>query len=460
MERFELPDGWQWAPLADVAQIGAEQVFPKREPTKQFNYIALENIESGTGCLTNFAAPRGSEIGSNKYRFTNKHVLYGKLRPYLRKAFLPEFDGISATDLLPLLPNDNVLERRFLFQWLLSPFILEYVVAKQTGVKMPRLRTPDLESLPVPIPPLPEQHRIVKKIESLFAEARTARAALDRAEPLLKKFRQAVLSAAFRGELTERDANDEPASLLLERIRAERREKWEADLRAKGQDPTKAKYVEAESPDTRELGELPKGWVWVSLSEVAEIRNGVTKGRDLARYKTLEVPYLRVANVQDGYLDLRAVKTIKIKEEELEKYRLKRNDVLFTEGGDRDKLGRGTIWHDEISICVHQNHIHCARLVTQFVLPEWITFASTLSYARDYFWNSASQTVNLASLNATSLKAFCFPLAPVAEQQRIVERIEALFTQAEQIEHAVEIARRRAEQVEQAILARAFRGEL
>lgn len=125
----------------------------------------------------------------------------------------------------------------------------------------PHITRGPFEATEVPLAPLPEQHRIVKKIEALFAEARTARAALERAEPLLKKFRQAVLSAAVRGELTERNANDEPASVLVERIRNERRAKWENDLRAKGKDPTKAKFVEAEPPNTRELGELPEGWV-------------------------------------------------------------------------------------------------------------------------------------------------------------------------------------------------------
>jgi type I restriction enzyme S subunit len=193
---------------------------------------------------------------------------------------------------------------------------------------------------------------------------------------------------------------------------------------------------------------------------LADIRTGVTKGRDLSRFATIEVPYLRVANVQSGYLDLRVVKTIKIKASELDKYKLQANDILFTEGGDRDKLGRGTVWRGEVEPCIHQNHIFCARLYNAGVDPQWISLASQLPYARDYFWSTASQTVNLASTNTTNLRAFPVPLPPSKEQRCIVSRIEALFAQADAIEAAVEAARRRLDRLDQAILARAFRGEL
>jgi type I restriction enzyme S subunit len=305
-----------------------------------------------------------------------------------------------------------------------------------------QLRVPAafMAEAPIPIPPLAEQERIVARIEALFRQSRTAREALERIPPLLKRFRRGVLAAAFRGDLVPQDPADEPAAAVLERIQAQR------------QAPTPL--------NTSALPELPAGWVWTVLGALAEVRNGVTKGRDLSRFKTVEVPYLRVANVQSGYLDLSVVKNIKIKESELEQYKLQHNDVLFTEGGDRDKLGRGTVWRGEITPCIHQNHIFCARLYTSDILPEWVSLASQLLYARDYFWSTASQTVNLASTNSTNLRAFPLPLPPSNEQRRIVARIQELFARAEAVEAAVAIARRRLDKLEQAILARAFRGEL
>jgi len=441
MEQYDLPEGWMWKELGEIVEIGAEQVLPWHEPYQLFNYVALENIEQGTGKLVGFLPTPGAEIKSNKFRFTPEHVLYGKLRPYLRKAFAPDFEGVSATDLLPLKPNTSFLNRQFLMWWLLSPQVLEYVVAKQTGVKMPRLRTGDLVRMPVPIAPLSEQQRIVARTEALFRQSRAAREALERIPPLLNRFRQAALAAAFRGDLVPQDPADEPAAAILGRIQARQRQA-------------------STPPDTTVLPELPAGWAWTVLGALAEIRNGVTKGRDLSRFKTVEVPYLRVANVQSGYLDLSIVKNIKIKESELDQYKLQNNDVLFTEGGDRDKLGRGTVWRGEINPCIHQNHIFCARLYTSDVLPEWVSLASQLPYAREYFWSTASQTVNLASTNSTNLRAFPLPLPPSNEQRRIVARIQEFFARAEAVEAAVAIARRRLDKLDQAILARAFRGEL
>jgi len=154
------------------------------------------------------------------------------------------------------------------------------------------------------------------------------------------------------------------------------------------------------------------------------------------------------------------MKTIRIKKSELEKFRLQPNDILFTEGGDRDKLGRGTVWRGEIDICTHQNHVHCARLYLQDIVPDWVSLSSQLPYARDYFFSAANQTVNLASLNSTQLKGLPVPLPPVNEQKRILEKVKTLFAQADIIEQAASVSLHRAEQVDQSILARAFRGEL
>jgi type I restriction enzyme S subunit len=134
--------------------------------------------------------------------------------------------------------------------------------------------------------------------------------------------------------------------------------------------------------------------------------------------------------------------------------------TFFTEGGDRDKLGRDTVWHSEIEDCICQNHIHCARLYSTELIPECISLASQLPYARDFFWSVASKTVNLASLNSTNIKSLPIPLPPVAEQRRIVTKIESPFTQAEAIEQEASLAKRRVSQIDKSILARAFRGEL
>src|SRR5262245_53155248 len=120
--------------------------------------------------------------------------------------------------------------------------------------------------------------------------------------------------------------------------------------------------------------ELPAGWVWTTLGEIAETVGGITKGRNYAGKETIRLPYLRVANVQRGYLDLSEVKDIDILESEIERYRLRRGDLVLTEGGDWDKLGRSAMWNGPISLCVHQNHIFRARPRDSNFPTKWLMY--------------------------------------------------------------------------------------
>ena len=173
------------------------------------------------------------------------------------------------------------------------------------------------------------------------------------------------------------------------------------------------------------------------MDSIAEIIGGITKGRDLTGQKTVELPYLRVANVQNGFLDLSVMKTIELKESEKEHYLLKEGDVLYTEGGDRDKLGRGTVWRGEIPECVHQNHVFKARLQQERALPDYVAYWSMSTYARNYFYEKGKQSVNLASINKTVLSALRLPLPLLEEQRASVSEIEMLLSVCNNIEQTV-----------------------
>ncbi len=201
MARSELPEGWEWHSLGEIAPIDTSPILPKNYPDERFNYIALENVESETGKLINFAPTIGAAIGSNKTRFSTAHVLYGKLRPYLNKVLMPEFEGVSATDIVPLRPNPQRLTREYLALWLRSPDFVEYTRSKMEGAKMPRLRTPDLESALIAVPPLPEQRRIVARIEEFARRAEEARGLRREATEWMNTWTMASLNAVFQ-ELT------------------------------------------------------------------------------------------------------------------------------------------------------------------------------------------------------------------------------------------------------------------
>ncbi|HCG6790405.1 TPA: restriction endonuclease subunit S [Vibrio parahaemolyticus] len=163
---------------------------------------------------------------------------------------------------------------------------------------------------------------------------------------------------------------------------------------------------------------VPKGWERKPLEKVAEIKTGVAKGKKGLK-DPIEVPYLRVANVQDGHIDLSEVKTIQIERHQLERYSLQVGDVLMTEGGDFDKLGRGDVWQGQIAPCLNQNHVFAVRPNKQVLLPYFLAALSASSYGKTYFLSCAKRSTNLASINSTQLKEFPVLLPPLPEQQKI-----------------------------------------
>lgn len=164
---------------------------------------------------------------------------------------------------------------------------------------------------------------------------------------------------------------------------------------------------------------------FLPLREVAEISGGVTLGSEPSGPDTIRLPYLRVANVQDGHLDLREIKFIRIRASDTTRFSLVHGDVLMNEGGDADKLGRGTVWEDQIEGCLHQNHVFRVRTDRRILDPWFLAHISASAYGKTYFLGASKQTTNLATINSTQIGSFRIPLPDLGEQRRIVEVISA-----------------------------------
>jgi type I restriction enzyme, S subunit len=167
------------------------------------------------------------------------------------------------------------------------------------------------------------------------------------------------------------------------------------------------------------------------LIQHASVTSGLTKGKKYGTKETSMVPYMRVANVQDGFLDLNEIKCIEATNEEVKKYNLKYNDLLLTEGGDPDKLGRGALWKDNIEGCIFQNHIFRVRVKSDSINPTFLSYLTGSSYGKSYFLKSAKQTTGIASINSTQLKNFPLIIPSEKEQlhfAQIVEKMEKLKT--------------------------------
>ena len=182
-----------------------------------------------------------------------------------------------------------------------------------------------------------------------------------------------------------------------------------------------------------------KNWPLVALRDAADIAAGITLGRKTKETELIEVPYLRVANVQDGQLALADVKTVAASRREIEKWTLRDGDLLLTEGGDLDKLGRGACWREQLPVCIHQNHIFRVRLPADRYDPDFVSLQVGSPYGKSYFLAHAKKTTGIASINQQVLGAFPLLSPPLFEQQRIATDLELQLT-------AVEDARQAAEQ--------------
>jgi len=169
------------------------------------------------------------------------------------------------------------------------------------------------------------------------------------------------------------------------------------------------------------LGEVPAHWDVSRLKFVAHVQTGVAKGKDNSGRQTVEVPYLRVANVQDGFLDLDEVSSIEIPLADLPRYRLQAGDVLMNEGGDFDKLGRGHVWDGSIDPCIHQNHVFAVRPFG--ISASWLNAVTGSAPAQFYFMSRSKQSTNLASISSTNIMELPVVIPPADEQESILRSI-------------------------------------
>jgi len=371
------------------------------------------------------------------------------------------------------------VDKKFLYYFLQR--VIAELYAEAHGSGMVHVTKSNFTATPFFLPPEPEQRRIVAKIEELFSELDKGVESLTTARAQLKTYRQALLKHAFEGRLTEqwrRERADEleSADELLTRIRKERAARyrqqleywkaevarWEADGKPgkKPRKPTAPRRAEDLAvSDLAALPELPSNWKWAPLSWLAGASGGLMKGRQPNGAEQKELPYLRVANVQAGWLDLAEVKVIRVPVDEIEKYKMISGDVLYIEGGDKDKVGRGAVWKGEIQNCVHQNHVFKARPESG-IDSKYLSLFSQTETARGYFFANAKQTVNLASISLRTLSGLPVPVCSHDEQRELVSQLEARLSQIEQLEETIDTALKQAEALRQSILKRAFEGRL
>jgi type I restriction enzyme, S subunit len=459
----QLPAGWAATTLERVL---AEDLCNGRSvPTAEFGFPVLRLTALVDGCIDLAQRKTGqwTREDAAKYFVRAGDFLIsrgnGSIRLVGRGGIVPHDDEVAFPDtMIRARPAAEAMSPRFLrYQWEMAAVREQIENAAKTTAGIHKVSQGDLRRIRLRLAPLPEQHRIVAEIEKHFSRLDAAVTTLARVQVEIERARASVLKAAVEGRLVPTEAalaraegrSYEPASALLERVLEERRRRHEEMHGGK-------KYKPAVEPETAGTP-LPQGWVWATLDSLADVVGGITKNKDYVDGR--DVPYLRVANVQRGILDLSVVKTILAPEEKIRKLRLQPGDILLNEGGDRDKLGRGWVWEGQIEECIHQNHVFRARVHGGLVDSKYVSHYAN-SLGQSYFLGSGKQTTNLASISLANMKRLPIPLPPREEQHRIVAEVSRRLSVLDTLAHTVARNLARCTALRQSILARAFSGKL
>ncbi|ELW6974690.1 restriction endonuclease subunit S [Escherichia coli] len=472
---IDTPEKWSWIRLGNLAKFID---YRGKTPHKKENGIRLitaKNIRKGYIDLNPEEFISEEDYISWMTRGFPKcgDILFTTEAP-LGNAAIIDLDGKFA-----------LAQRSICFQWHtpeISPFMLIQILAipfqsqlsdKSTGMTATGIKASKLKEIPVILPPYQEQIRIVSKVQELMSLCdqleQQSLASLDAHQQLVETLlgtltdsqnaeelaenwarisehfdtlftteasvdalKQTILQLAVMGKLVPQDPNDEPASELLKRIAQEK-----AQLVKKG----KIKKQKPLPPisDEEKPFELPEGWEWCLFEDIIDIQSGITKGRNLSNRTLVKVPYLRVANVQRGYLDLTEIKQIEIPIEEKEKYQVVKGDLLITEGGDWDTVGRTTVWCHDWYIA-NQNHVFKGRNIGQDVDPYWLETYMNSPFSRQYFANASKQTTNLASINKTQLRGCPVAIPPSSEAKKIMSKLHIFYKLCEELKNHIQSA--------------------
>lgn len=357
--RVSVPDSWKEMTLEDVAVVAPSGKFdPKRGPV--LPYVGMENLQPGRRLVAGYG--RSNETSSAKTEFRPGDVLYGKLRPYLRKIALADRAGVCSTEILALRPRDGMVIPEFLYYACCSSTLLAYAVNHSAGTRMPRISAKQLLQACIQVPPREEQERIVD---------------------ILTVIDQAIAACSVESE-------------TLRRLQAARVDDVMGTSEAREQ-----------------------------LGDVADVRSGLAKGRKPAG-ATVSVPFLRTANVQDGWLDLSEMHELGVSASDAERYALESGDVLLVEGsGSPERLGTGWIWEGQVDGCIHQNHVFAIRAGARLD-PRWLAYWVTSSESRRYFRACVKTSSGLGTINKRQVSALLLPVPPTGRQAQVVDELESI----------------------------------
>ena len=421
---FELPNGWIWN-RGHSCFKGMKSLKPQG---KYFDYIDIDAIDNKLHKISAAKHLLVKEAPSRASRkLENGSVLFSFVRPYLENiAFVNEkFSHCIASTGFYVCNSNGILNPNFMFVLMTSKYVIDGLNSFMKGNNSPSIRKEEIENFLYPIPPIYEQKRIINKINAMFPIIENLAIQKNNLKKESISFKSKILDLAIRGKLVPQDPNDEPASVLLERIRVEKEE-----LIKQGKiKRNKKESVIFKGSDNSYYQDLPKNWEICSIMAIAEVDLGKTldKNKNTGKF----YPYLRSVNIKWNEIDLSDIKEMQFEKNELQRYSIIKGDLLICEGGD---VGRCCIWSSDETI-YYQNALHRVRFHGGCEPKYFLYFMMYLEHTG--YLKRISNGVTIKHLTKTVLTTIPFMLPPLAEQKRIVDEIEKIFAILDNIANQV-----------------------
>ncbi len=516
-----LPPGWTWTRLGEVAEINPrDSTLREMSDETEVTFVPMAAVDAFRGVIAQPQCRKIGEVRRGYTPFREGDVLFAKITPSMENGKaaiarqLRNGIGFGSTEFHVLRPRPNVVLSEWLFYYIRQEGFRQEAKANFTGTAG-QLRVPTrfLIEHSLPLAPLPEQRRIVARIEELFSQLDAAEEGLRRVQRNLKRYRVAVLKAAVEGRLVPRGGvaplrPDETGEALLQRILVERRRRWEeqewaklvekakkkaaqARRKARGlparikdippeewqaipedeyrrylpkDDRWKQKYKEPTPPDTSSLPLLPEGWVWATVDMVGDPHEqpvltgpfGATLGKE--DFVSSGVPVLTIGCLtEDGVSLSKAMYITPEKAHELERYQVRNGDLLFSRMAT---VGRAGVVTERLEGALINYHLMRLRLARNVIDPYFfLAYVQGSQVVSDYV-RKVNHGATRDGINTKQLLALPVPIPPFAEQRRIVAEVERRLSVAREAEKAVEANLKRIARLRQAILKRAFEGKL
>ena len=396
---FEVPDSWVWATLGEISNYGDCNNVSVIDIASDEWILELEDLEKDTASIIQMLSKKERNIKGVRHKFKKGDVLYSKLRTYLNKVLVAPKNGFCTTEIIPFNSYCEV-SNFYLCHVLRSAYFLDYTQQCGYGVKMPRLSTNDACRGMIPLPPLAEQHRIVIEIKRWFALIDQIEQGKADLQTIIKQTKSKILDLAIHGKLVPQDPNDEPAIELLKRINP-------------GFTPC----------DNAHYPQLPSGWAYSRLGDICKLKNGYAFKSGL--YSTQGVRIIRIANVQDGYIEDDAPQYYDFDEMKgLDSFLLSDGDLLMSLTGN---VGRVCFITKKFLPAALNQRVACVRNNEVPINKEYLyhLFQSE-KFVKDC--KNSGKGVAQQNISTEWLKEYIVPLPPLLEQDRIVTLIKGIYS--------------------------------